>query len=78
MYKQKVRNEGMGLDYHAVLVNKEGIVEYIRPCGTLKTEQNMIKYWTKGRLKYVWGNSFVAKKPVAFNIGDKVKFRANI
>ena len=63
----------MGLDYHAVLVNKDGIVEYIRPCGTLKTEQDIIKYWTKGRLKDVWGNSFVAKKPITFNIGDKVK-----
>lgn len=66
-------NFTMGLDYHAVLVNKDGIVEYIRPCGTLKTEQDIVKYWTKGRFKNVWSNSFIAKEPITFNIGDKVK-----
>ena len=63
----------MGFDYHAVLVNKNGIVEYINCCGTLKTEQDMVKYWTKGRWKDVWGNSFVAKKPITFKEGDKIK-----
>lgn len=62
----------MGLDYHAVLVNKNGIVEYIRPCGTLKTERDMVKYWTKGKYKEIWGNSFVAKNPITFSEGDKI------
>lgn len=63
----------MGLDYHAVLVNKNGIVEYINRCGTLQTERDLVKYWTKGRYKDVWSNSFVAKNPITFNVGDKIK-----
>ena len=61
------------LNYHAVLVNKDGIVEYINPCGTLKTERDLVKYWTKGRYKEVWSNSFVAKRPITFNVGDKIR-----
>ena len=63
----------MSLKYHAVLVNNKGIVEYIRPAGTMSTEREMIKYWTKGRYKEVQRNSFIATSPVRFKEGDKVE-----
>lgn len=63
----------MAICYHAILVNKNGIVEHIEPCGTLETEKEKVKYWTKGKYKEFWENSFVAKNPLTFNEGDKIK-----
>ena len=61
------------MGYHAVLVDNDGIVHYIRPSGTKRTEQDMVNYWRRGRFANVWGNSYVHKGKVNFEEGDKIK-----
>lgn len=66
-----------GLIYHAVLVDNNGVVQYIHHCGTLETEQDMVNYWKRGRFEAIWGNSFVAKQPLNFDEGDTIKRNGN-